>query len=387
MKKLISILGSTGSIGLTTLNILEKKKNYFIPYFFSANKNFKLISFQIKKYQPKYFHIKNETVFKKIKKKFKNHKTKIINNIAIKELKKKSDITVLAIPGIAGLEPTITMIKKSKKILIANKESIICGWNLIKKYSIKYKTKVIPVDSEHFSILKLLENNKSNKIECVYLTASGGPFLGFERKQLLKVKPKNALKHPKWKMGTKISVDSSTLMNKILEYIEAQKLFKLDNKKLKILIHPESLVHAVIKFKNGLTKFIYHETSMIVPIANAIFDKNLEINKFFKDNKNIKNLTFQIPNQKNFPILKVLHKVNEHPSTSIIINAVNEVLVDHFLRKKVPFLAIPMIIMNILRDRNYRKYAIRIPKDLEQINKINSWARQKTLEKIKTKYG
>ena len=126
---------------------------------------------------------------------------------------------------------------------------------------------------------------------------------------------------------------------------------------------------------------------MIVPIANAIFDKNLEINKFFKDNKNIKNLTFQIPNQKNFPILKVLHKVNEHPSTSIIINAVNEVLVDHFLRKKVPFLAIPMIIMNILRDRNYRKYAIRNPKDLEQINKINSWARQKTIERIKSKYG
>ncbi len=387
MRKLISILGSTGSIGLTTLSIVDKKPKYFKPYIFSANKNYRLICSQIKKYKPTFFFIKNEKIFERIKKKFRSNRTKIINSFDIKYFSNVSNITVLAIPGIAGLSPTLTMIKKSKKILIANKESIICGWNLINNYSSKYKTEIIPVDSEHYSILKLLQNTNLDSIEKVYLTASGGPFLGYKYDQLKKIKPQHALKHPKWKMGKKITIDSSTLMNKVLEYIEAQKLFKIPNNKLDILIHPESLVHAVIKFKNGLTKFIYHDTSMIVPIANAIFDNNLEINRFYKVKKNIKNLTFKIPKKSNFPIIKILKKVNEYPSTSIIINASNEVLVDHFLRKKLPFLDIPLMIEKILRDINYKKYAIRNPKDLTQINKINSWAKIKTIQKIKAKYG
>ncbi len=377
MTKLISILGSTGSIGLTTLKVLNKKKNYFKPYFFSANKNIGLISHQIKKYKPTYFLINDNRVYRKIKKKFKNNKVEIINNLELSYLKKNSDITVVGIPGIAALYPTVLMIKKSKKILIANKESIICGWDLINKFSKKYKTKLIPVDSEHFSISKLLENSKLNEIEKVYLTASGGPFLNFKASQLKKIKPENALKHPRWKMGKKITIDSSTLMNKILEYIEAQKLFNLPKEKLDILIHPESLVHAVVKFKNGITKFIYHETSMIVPIANAIFEKNLSINNFYKTKNTIKSLTFKKPNKNNFPIIKILNKVNEYPSTSIIINASNEVLVDHFLRKKLPFMGIHLVISKILRDRNYRKYAIRKPKDFIQINKINLWAKKK----------
>ena len=387
MRKLISILGSTGSIGITTLSIVDKKPKYFKPYIFSANKNYRLICSQIKKYKPTFFFIKNEKIFERIKKKFKSNRTKIINSFDIKYFSNVSNITVLAIPGIAGLSPTLTMIKKSKKILIANKESIICGWNLINNYSSKYKTEIIPVDSEHYSILKLLQNTNLDSIEKVYLTASGGPFLGYKYDQLKKIKPQHALKHPKWKMGKKITIDSSTLMNKVLEYIEAQKLFKIPNNKLDILIHPESLVHAVIKFKNGLTKFIYHDTSMIVPIANAIFDNNLEIDRFYKVKKNIKNLTFKIPKKSNFPIIKILKKVNEYPSTSIIINASNEVLVDHFLRKKLPFLDIPLMIEKILRDINYKKYAIRNPKDLTQINKINSWAKIKTIQKIKAKYG
>ncbi len=387
MRKFISILGSTGSIGLSTLKILDKKKNYFKPYLFSANKNFNLISKQIKKYKPLYFFIKDETIYLKIKKKFKNKNIKIINDIDIKKLKLKSDFTIAAIPGIAGLSPTIKMIKKSSKMLLANKESIVCGWELIKKESLKFKTKLIPIDSEHFSIFKLLENSKLDQVNKIFLTASGGPFLNFEIKQLKKIKPRQALKHPKWKMGKKITVDSATLMNKALEYVEAQKLFNLPEKKLDILIHPESLVHAIVKFKNGLTKFIYHDTSMIIPLANALFEKKLEIKSFLKDDKKIGNLTFKFPSKKNYPIIKNLNKFNELPSTPIIVNASNEVLVDLFLRKKVPFLGIPIIIDKILRDRNYRKYAIKRPKDLEQINKINSWAKIKTLEKIESTYG
>ena len=386
MKRLISILGSTGSIGLTTLKIVDKKKKYFQPYFFAANKNYNLICKQIKKYKPHFFLIHNQKVFNKVKKKFKVSKTKIINSLNIRTLTRVSSITVTAIPGLAGLPLTLSIIKKSKKILVANKESIICGWNLINKNSLKYKTEIIPVDSEHFSILKLIENTELDQIEKVYLTASGGPFLNFKKKELEKIKPEQALRHPKWDMGKKISIDSSTLMNKVLEYIEAQKLFNLSNDKLEIIIHPESLVHAIIKFKNGLTKFIYHETSMIIPLANAIFNNNLLINKFLNDKKKIKSLTFKKPNQINFPIIKILNRVNEFPSTSIIVNASNEVLVDHFLRKKVPFLGIPLIIKKILSDKNYKKYAIKVPKDLKLIYEISSWAKNKTIEKIKALY-
>ena len=243
----------------------------------------------------------------------------------------------ISVSNFLVFSPTILMMKKSKKILIANKESIICGWNLISKSSQKYKTKIIAIDSEHYSISKLLENINIKEVKKIYLTASGGPFLNYKKSQLQKIKLQNALKHPKWQMGKKITIDSATLMNKVLEYIEAQKLFKLSYKKLDIIIHPESLVHAIIKLNNGLTKFLYHETTMVVPIANAIFDNNLNIDNLLYSKTNISNLTFKKPNPDNFPVIKILKRVNEYPSTPIIINAANEILVQHFLAKKIPF--------------------------------------------------
>jgi 1-deoxy-D-xylulose-5-phosphate reductoisomerase len=388
MKQTISILGSTGSVGLSALSIVDKKKNYLKPFLLSANKNYKLISKQIKKYKPIFFVVHDVEIFKKIERKFKKNKIKILNNFNSIKLKKKSDITISAIPGIAGLKPTISMIKLSKKILIANKESIICGWNLIKKTSQKNKTKIVPIDSEHFSILKLLENHALNDVKKIYITASGGPFLNYKPHQFKKITPKDALNHPKWKMGKKVTIDSSTLMNKILELIEAQKLFNIPNKKLDILIHPNSLVHAIIELKNGLTKFIYHQTSMVIPLANAIFDGDLNIEDFYQNKKKtgknvIENLIFKQVDHKIFPLIKLKDRVNEHASTSIIINASNEILVDHFLRKKLPFSCIFKIIMIILNDRNYKKYAIKNPKNLIQINKIDYWARTITLEKLK----
>ena len=202
------------------------------------------------------------------------------------------------------------------------------------------------------------------------------------------IDPKKALKHPKWKMGKKISVDSATLMNKMLELIEAQKLFKISSNKIDILIHPNSLIHAIVKLKNGLSKFIYHETTMIVPIANAIFENNFDINNFYNKGKRevFENLEFRKVDEKTFPIFKIKNRLTELPSTPIIINASNEVLVAHFLKKKIPFQAIFKIIMTILNDRNYKKYAIRKPKNINQINKIDFWAKQKTKEKIITLY-
>ncbi len=181
-KKIISILGSTGSIGLTTLSVINKKKEYFKINILSANKNFRLICSQIRKYKPNLFIVNDKNIYEKIKKKFKN--VNISNNFDIKNNIKKSDITITAIPGIAGLKPTISIIKFSKNILIANKESIICGWDLIKKEALKFKTNITPIDSEHFSILKLIKNHNLKDIEKIYITASGGPFLNYTKKNL-----------------------------------------------------------------------------------------------------------------------------------------------------------------------------------------------------------
>ena len=384
MKKKITILGSTGSIGLTSLEIIKKDKKNFEIYILSANKNYNLICKQIKEYSPKIFIVNDKKTYLKILLKFKNKKIKIFNNFKFKK-KNKSDVTISAIPGIAGLEPTIEMIRQSRKMLIANKESIICGWELIKKEAKKNKTKIIPIDSEHYSIFKLIENVPKNLISKIYLTASGGPFLDFTIKNLKKVKPKNALKHPKWNMGKKITIDSSTLMNKIFELVEAQKLFDFPQNKFDIIIHPNSLVHAILELKNGIKKFIYHDTSMKIPIANAIYDGQINIKKIYRKKSKFKfeNLYFKEVDKKIFPAITLKDKVNKYPSAPIILNAANEVLVEQFLKEKIGFLDINKFIMAILKDKNYKKYAIKKPNNINQINLIDIWARSSTLKKIK----
>ena len=384
MTKLFSILGSTGSIGITTLKILRKKKIFKINLL-SADKNFNLICNQIKEFKPQIFVINNFNVFLKVKKKLKKCKTKIIysKDFSYKSLK-LSDVTLSAIPGMEGLEPTIEMVKKSRKLLIANKESVICGWDLIKNASKKFKTKLVPVDSEHFSIMQLLKNYKMKDIQRIYLTASGGPFLNKRDSQLKRIKPEQALKHPKWKMGKKITINSSTLMNKIFELVEAQKIFNISNKKLNIIIHPESLVHAIIELKNGLSHFVYHETSMAIPIANAIFDNQINVNDFYKVRKNnLRSLSFRKADSKIFPMIKLKNKIFQYNSSPIIINAANEVLVDQFLRKKIPFLSMYKMVLIVLRDRNYKKYAIKKPKTISQINEISEWVKGILFNKIK----
>tara|TARA_X000000950_G_scaffold287645_1_gene400843 strand:- start:2608 stop:3783 length:1176 start_codon:yes stop_codon:yes gene_type:complete len=385
MKKLISILGSTGSVGLSTLEIISKKKNFFKPFLFSANKNYKLICNQINKFKPTYFVINDKKTFNQVSNKFKNKKVKILNDYDNINSNISSCITISAIPGLAGLEPILKSMKFSKKILLANKEAIICGWDLIKKKASQNKTKIVPVDSEHYSILKLIENQKIDSIKKIYITASGGPFLNFKPHQLKKVKLNQALRHPKWKMGKKITIDSSNLMNKIFEIVEAQKIFNIPFHKIDIIIHPNSLVHAILDLKNGIKKFIYHETSMKIPLANAIFDGELNINNFFKEKKTFgfENLIFEKVNKKIFPNIMLKNKINQFPASAIIINASNEVLVEHFLEKKIAFLDINKIIMTILKDGNFKKYAVKKPNSIKQIYQINNWAKSVTIKKIK----
>ena len=388
MKKKIAILGSTGSIGKLLIDIIKKNKKQFDIILLTANKNEKLLLKQAKTLNAKNIIINDRSKFNKVSKrqnKFKvYHDFKSLNKI----LNTKLDYIMSAITGIEGLKPTYLSIKHTKVIAIANKESIICGWNILKKNIKKYKTKVIPIDSEHFSILKLLRIIDFEDIDKIFITASGGPFLNYKIKEFKKITPKDALKHPKWKMGKKISIDSATLMNKIFEVIEAQKIFNIDPKKIEILIHPESLIHAIIKLKNGLNYFIYHNTSMVIPLANAIFEKKLEIKKIIKfsttkNKNNFNNLSFKTVDSKIFPSISLIQEINKYYSASIIINAANEILVDQFLRKNIEFLTIFRTIKTILNDRNYKKYAIKKPKNLKQINDIDLWAKEKTMELIK----
>ena len=386
MRKKIVILGSTGSIGCTTLNIISKKNNFFKIDTLVANSNYKKIIYQIKKYKPKNFIIQNYETFNKVKKNIKN-KTKLYNNLDdFISSKKKYDITVSAIPGIAGLKSTIYFTKKSKKILLANKESIVCGWSIIKDISKKKKCKIIPLDSEHFSIFQLIKNRKNSEIEKIYITASGGPFLKLPLNKFKYITPKLALNHPKWNMGKKISIDSSTLMNKIFELIEAQKIFNIDNKKFEIIIHPQSLVHAIVKFKNGITKLLYHETDMTIPISNAMFDTNFNIKSFLqplKKKSDISNLEFIEVDKNRYPSVNIIPILNKSPSTPIIINAANEILVDHFLKRKITFNSIYRYLYLVLRDKSYRKYAIYRPNNIKNIFAVDLWSRNTTLDVIK----
>ena len=286
-----------------------------------------------------------------------------------------------AIVGIAGLQPTLEAVRFSKTLALANKESIICGWSLIAKQAKKFKTKIVPVDSEHFSIMELTKNVKDEDIEEIIITASGGPFLKTTRKKLKIIKPREAINHPKWKMGKKISVDSANLMNKVFELIEAYRIFNFDKKKYKIIIHPQSYVHSIVRFRNGLIKMLLYNTDMKIPISNILYEhknhfqnvKNINI-KTFND------LTFYKVNKNKFPSIKLISKcLNGGLLTSTIINASNEVLVNMFLSKKISFLDIVKNINKILRDKDFKKYARRKPKTIKDIKMADNWARLKTV--------
>ena len=366
MKKKICILGSTGSIGKSTLEIISKNKNDFNVILLSGNKNFKLLISQAKKFKPKYIYSNNFYLIKKIK--YFCIKNKIIIVSDLNKLKKvKFDITIAAISGIAGLLPTLNIIKFSKKILIANKESIICGWKFINKELKKNNCSFVPIDSEHFSIFNLIENKNINSIKNIFLTASGGPFFG-KNINLQKVTPLQAIKHPNWKMGKKISVDSATLMNKTLEVIEASLIFNLPINKFKIIIHPESLVHAIVQFNNGLSSMLYYVNDMKIPIINSLYQNlnNLRKKQDF-DKKYFQKLSFYKPNFKKVPSLKILQSkeiLNETGFT--LINVVNEILVERFLKKKIIFSDIVKQLLNIL----YSKTVLNYLKN-KKINKID----------------
>jgi len=375
MKK-IAIFGSTGSIGSSLLKIIKEDKKNFKIELLTANKDYKKLIKQAKFFNVKNIIITDNNSFLIATKLLKNTKIKVFENFnslnKIFNINKKIDYSMCAISGFQGLKPTLDIIKFTKTIAIANKESIICGWNLIKKNLKKYKTFFVPVDSEHFSIWSLLDNNKKNNFEKIYITASGGPFRKLSLKKFKDISIKDALNHPNWSMGKKISIDSATMMNKVFEVIEAKKIFDLDYEQLEILIHPKSYLHAIVKFNNGLSKLLVHDTNMRVPIFNSIYfntKKKLKSKKI--DIKVLNNLDLKEVDKIRFPIIKILNNMNNNDSLfeTIIVSA-NDKLVNLFLCGKIRFNEISNILLKICNMSQFKKFKLKKPKNVSEINNL-----------------
>ncbi len=381
MRKKIVILGSTSSIGKSLLDIIKKDKNKFKIELLTANTNYKDLINQAKKFNVKNIIVTDPNSFKKTKVICKNKKINIFQSFESlkKILPKKVDYVMSAISGIGGLLPTYRIISHTKLIAIANKEAIVCGWPLIKKELKKNKTNFIPVDSEHFSIFSLLNDDKKNEIERIYITASGGPFIDLPKSQFKKIKLNEALKHPNWSMGKKITIDSATLMNKVFEVIEARNIFDINYNKIEILTHPKSYVHTIIEFKNGLSKFLIHEPDMRIPIANSIY---------FEENKNIKssplnfqilnNLSFQKVKKSKFPLVGLLNKLPNYPSLfETVLISINDYLVYKFLDKKINFHELTKLINKISNLKEFQKFKKIKPRNIKQIYNLRDYVHLK----------
>ena len=376
MKKKIAILGSTGSIGKNLLEIIHKEKNKYEIVLLTANKNYQELLKQAEKFKVKNLILTDSQNFKIFKEKKSLEKFSIYNDYKYfsKIFKNKIDYVMSSITGIDGLIPTISIIKFTKKIAIANKESIICAWNLINKELIKYNTKFVPVDSEHFSLWYALKNVHTSSIEKIYLTASGGPLLKFSKLNQKNIKISQALKHPNWIMGKKISIDSCTMMNKVFEVIEAKHLFNIPYKKITILTHPNSYIHAIIKLKNGLIKIIAHDTTMKIPIFNTI---NSDINGKVKSEdlnlNKLNQLELKNVNYKLFPVVKILENLPDKITLfETVIVTINDHLVNLFLNKKINYNQLQHLLLKFTKDKVFNKYKKKKSKKIQDITFVKN---------------
>jgi 1-deoxy-D-xylulose-5-phosphate reductoisomerase len=378
MKKKVIIFGSTGSIGKNLINILKKDKKNIDILILSAHDNYRDLLKQTKLFSVKNIIITNKVKFLKLKKLLFKKKINVFNNFnCIQAILKnnKVDYTMNAISGLDGLEPTLKVIKYTKKIAIANKEALICGWSLIKKELQKNKTLFIPVDSEHFSIWSLIKKTSVKNIDKIFITASGGPFIKLPLKKFVNITLNMALKHPNWSMGKKISIDSATLMNKVFEIIEAKNIFNINYNKLNILIHPKSYVHALVKFNNGLTKFLVHDTNMRIPIFNSFYSNHEK--KIKSKNLNfsiLNNLEFKKVEQKRYPVIKILSLLpNKNSLFETVLVSANDSLVKLFMNNKIKFTDIAKYLLKILKSKEFIKYKQIYPSKLIQIKKLNNY--------------
>ncbi len=382
----VSILGSTGSIGRSSLEVIEKLSHRFKVVGLAAGCNTKLLKLQVEKFKPKIVSLGREEEAEEFKQKFKGGSLEVV--FAEEGTEKvagfrENDIVVSAIPGIAGLRPTLAAVRVGKKIALANKESMVVAGSFILATAKKSGTQIIPVDSEHSGIFQCLAKEKKDKVKKVMLTASGGPFFRKSRQELESVTLEQALEHPTWKMGKKVTVDSATMMNKGLELIEAKWLFGLEPRQLEILIHPQSIVHSLVEMCDGSVLAQLSPTDMKIPIQYALTypDRDFSSSPSL-DLARVKTLEFFEVNAEKFPLVSLARQsMEEGESFPVALNAANEIAVSAFLKKRIGFVDIARIVTRIVGDHQKRKV-----ENLDDILAVDREEKQKARNLLNERY-
>lgn len=383
MKKL-TILGSTGSIGRQTLDVVRENRDKFEVIAISANRSVDLLLEQIIEFKPKYVVVYEKENAEKLKEMIPKHiEIELLDSmeglIKISTLD-EVDVVLTAVVGMIGLVPTMKAIEHKKDIALANKETLVTAGEIVMKAAYENKVKILPVDSEHSAIFQCLNGENEKQVSKLILTASGGPFRGKKREELLHVTKKEALKHPNWSMGQKISIDSSTLMNKGLEVIEAKWLFDMDYKDVDVVVHPQSIIHSMVEYVDTSIIAQLSMPDMRLAIQYALTYPDRVVSSFERiDFRKINNLTFEEPDMDTFPCLKLAYDALKEGKTYLtVLNASNEVLVENFLKDKIGFYDIPYYIEKSLDAHN----SINNP-NLDDILEVDKWARGYIKELLK----
>ncbi len=353
MKKRIAVLGSTGSIGTQALNVINNNPDKFQVEVLTAKSNADLLIKQSLKFRPKHAVIADENKYKKVKDALSATRTNVhtgegsINQVVVID---SVDIVLTAMVGFAGLDPTISAIRAGKNIALANKETLVVAGKQVTELAKENKVNIYPVDSEHSAIFQCLAGENNGTVEKIYLTASGGPFRGMSCNELEKVTREQALAHPNWCMGSKVTIDSATLMNKGMEVIEAKWLFNVSPDQIEVVVHPQSIIHSIVQFKDGSMKAQMGLPDMHLPIQYALGYPERIKSEFPRFSfTNHPELTFEKPDIKVFRTLSLAYEsIRKGGNMPCILNAANEVAVEAFLKDKLEFLKIPIIIEGVM---------------------------------------
>jgi len=381
----IAILGSTGSIGTQALEVIGANPQHFQVELLTANGNADLLIQQAIKFKPNTVVIADESKYAYVKEALSSEPVKVFTGLsAITELMASDDIHVVltAMVGFAGLSPTLAAIRNKKTIALANKETLVVAGELITELAINNKVAILPVDSEHSAIFQCLAGETINPIEKIILTASGGPFRGKKTEDLLHITKAQALKHPNWTMGAKITIDSASLMNKGLEMIEAKWLFELNPSQIEVIVHPQSIIHSIVQFCDGSMKAQMGLPDMKLPIQYALaYPQRIKSDFPRFDFLNYSQFTFEQPDEKTFQCLKLARTAMESGGNApCILNAANEIAVASFLADELGFLQIAEVIDATLQQMTWKKV-----KDIEEFFDIDKQARELTLAQVRSK--
>lgn len=377
----ISILGSTGSIGTQTLEVVEILENIKVMAI-TGNSNVKLLEEQARKFQPELIAVMDEKNAEILKEKLSDLNIRVVsgmNGLVEAATYEGVDTVVTSVVGNVGLKPTFEAIRAGKNIALANKETLVSAGQLVMDLAKKHNINIYPVDSEHSAIFQSLQGNEGNKIERILLTASGGPFRGKNREELLHVTAADALKHPNWSMGNKITIDSATLMNKGLEVMEAKWLFGVDVDQIEVLVHPQSIVHSAVEYEDGAIVAQLGEPDMRVPIQYALtYPKRIK-NPFPRvDFTQRNNLTFDKPDMETFKCLSLAYRALKTGGTlPAVLNGANEVAVARFLKGEIGFLDIPELI-----EQTMDAYTVKYEYTLEDLLEADAWAKDYTAKVV-----